>query len=123
MPSVADQFAKAVAKYEQAVGKCEATLKIEESGSRRLASGAPSGPVTLSPEQVAFFHGRLMNMERDIHEHLRPLLDLSRLARSAPDQLKTRSAEFSEQPPRISALMTEFGNDFDQTFGIVRATG
>jgi hypothetical protein len=122
IPSVADQFAKAAAKFDQAATKCETTLKIEEAGTRRLATGSPSGPVTLSDDQVSSFQGRLMAMQRDVHDHLDPLLELSRVARSHPEQLQSRAGEFSQQPPRISALMTEFANDFDQTFGIVRAT-
>jgi hypothetical protein len=60
-------------------------------------------------------------MQRDVHDHLDPLLELSRVARTYPEQLQSRAGEFSQQPPRISALMTEFATDFDQTFGIVRA--
>ena len=121
IPSVADQFAKAAAKFDQAATKCEATLKIEDAGTRRLATGSPSGPVTLSENQISSFQSRLMTMQNDVHEHLDPLLELSRVARSHPEQLQTRAGEFSQQPPRISALMTEFAAEFDQTFGIVRA--
>lgn len=122
LPTVADQFSKTVAKFEQAAARCEAALKIEESSGRRLATGMPSGPVTLAPDRIQQFHGRLEDLQRDVHEQLTPLLELSRIARSTPDQLQARAGEFAQQPPKISALMTEFGNDFDQTFGIVRAT-
>jgi hypothetical protein len=122
MPSLADQFFKVVTKYEQTATKFETTLKIEDAGTRRLASGAPSGPVTLTPEQVSLFHRRLLNLQRDMQEHLGPLLELSRLARSGPQQLQARAGDFAQQPPKISAEMTNFGTEFDKTFGIVRAT-
>ena len=122
LPCVADQFAKAVAKYEQTATKFEATLQIEESGMRRLPTGAPSGPITLTPDRVALFHRRLLNLQADIHGHLGPLLELSRMARNTPQQLQSRSGEFAQQPSKISAEITAFGNEFDKTFGIVRGT-
>jgi hypothetical protein len=122
LPTVADQFSKTVAKFEQAAARCETVLKIEETSSRRLATGMPSGAVTLAPEAIEKFQRRIEDMQRDVHEQLKPLLELSRIARNTPDQLQNRAGEFVQQPPRISAIMTDFGNDFDQVFGIVRAT-
>ncbi len=122
MPCVADQFAKAVAKYELTATKFESTLKIEETGMRRLATGTPSGPITLTPEQVALFHRRLLNLQGDIHGHLGPLLELSRMARHTPEQLQSGSGEFAQQPTKISGEITTFGDEFDKTFGIVRGT-
>lgn len=120
LPNVADQFGKAILKFDQMTTQFEAAAHIEESGARRLASGSPSGPVTLTPEQLALFARRLRNFQRDMQEHLIPLLELSRLARRSPQQLQTRSAEFSDAPPKISGEITQFSAEFDKTFGITR---
>ena len=122
LPSVMDQFTKTALKFDQLAAQFEKAANIEEPGARRIASGLPTQPVTLSPEQVALFHRRLTNFEHDMHEHLAPLLELSRIARQDPQQLQTRSAEFAQAPPKISGEMTTFATEFDKTFGIVRAT-
>ena len=123
LSNVGEQFSKAALKFDQAATKLEKTFEIVDNGSRRLASGTPSGPITLSPDEVALFHRRLTNLQKDIHEHLMPLVELSRLARHAPQDLATRAGEFSKQPPRISAEMQHFGVDFDRTFAIQRGGG
>ena len=120
LPSVVDQFTKTALKFDQLAAQFEKAAYLEEPGVRRIASGAPTRAVTLTPEEVSLFHRRLMNFEHDMHEHLAPLLELSRIARQNPQQLKTHSGEFSKAPPKISGEMTNFAVEFDKTFGIVR---
>ena len=85
------------------------------------ASGAPAGPVTLSADRVALFHRKLTNLQRDMAEHLKPLLELSRMARNNPAEVQTRATEFAQQPPKISSEVSRFSTEFDSTFGIVRS--
>jgi len=118
--SIMDQFLKTTVKFDQMATEFEKAAHIEEPGVRRIASGMPTKPVTLTADQVALFQRRLLNFERDMQEHLAPLLELIRIARQDPQQLQTRSAEFSQAPPKISAEITNFATEFDKTFGIVR---
>lgn len=120
MPNIADQFARTVLKFDQFATRFEESLKIAEAGSRRLASGTPSGPVTLSPEQISAFHHRLLRFEGDVRDQVRPLLELSRLARNSPQELQLRMPEFTPQPPKIAAEVTNFGVEFESTFKISR---
>ena len=120
LPSVMDQFTKTTLKFDHLATQFEQAAHIEEPGARRIASGAPAWEITLAPEQVALFHRRLLNFEHDMHGHLVPLLELSRIARQSPQQLQTRSVEFAQAPPKISGEMTTFAVEFDKTFGIVR---
>lgn len=115
-----DQLAKITKKFDQLADALEQAVGINPPAPRRLASGSPSGPVTLSPDQIALFHRRLVNLQRDMAEHLRPLLELSRLARTAPKEVQTRAGDFAQQPPKISAEVASFATVFDETFGIVR---
>ena len=88
---------------------------------RRARSAAvPSGPVTLSPDVIGLFHRQLTNLQNDIHEHLALLLELSRLARTAPEQLQARAPELAQLAPKISAEIQNFSTEFDTTFGISR---
>ena len=121
LPNVADQFVKAALKFEQLTQSFEQVATIQDTGPRRLASGAPSQPINLAPDHVELFHRRLLNFERDMHDHLTPLLELSGLARRSPEKLPPRAGEFSEASPKISAEINTFAVEFDKTFGIVRS--
>lgn len=114
-----EQLCKTTRKLDQLASLFEKTFRVA-SLPHRLLTGVPAGPVTLSPEQVALFQRRLTNLERDIHEQLGPLLELSRLARTAPEQLQTRAAEFAPHAPEISAILQKFGTEFDRAFGLAR---
>lgn len=122
LPNAADQFVKVAVKFEQLTAQFEQVAQIQDTGPRRLASGAPSEPVTLAPEKIELFQRRLHNFERDMREHLVPLLELSGLARRSPEKLPPRAGEFSEASPKISAEITAFATEFDRTFGIARPT-
>ena len=121
MPNVAEQFTKAALKYELLITHFEQVAQISETGASRLGGGAPAGPVALTAEHVALFHRRLMNLQRDLLEHLQPLLELSRLARQSPQDLQKRANEFSQASPDISAVIANFAAEFDRTFNIARA--
>jgi hypothetical protein len=121
LSNVSEQFTKAAIKFESLVTQFERAAQIQDTGPRRLASNTPSREVTLSPEQVALFHRRLLNFQRDMHEHLLPLLELTSLARRQPELLPPRAGEFSQASPKISAEITEFATEFERTMGIVRA--
>lgn len=121
LPNVADQFTKAALKFDQFATKFEQAVQITESTARRLATGSPTGPITFAPAQLEVMARRLGNLQRDLNEQLLPLLELSRLARHAPQQLQTRAGEFMAQPPKISAIIATFGDEFDRNFTINRA--
>ena len=115
----AEQLSKTTRKFDQLAALFEKTFSVA-SLPHRLLTGVPAGSVTLSPDEIALFHRRLTNLERDIHEHLGPLLELSKIARTAPGQLQARAAEFAPHAPEISALIQKFGADFDRAFGLAR---
>jgi hypothetical protein len=59
-----------------------------------------------------FFHRKLTNLKNDIVEHLAPLIELSRVVKTNPAEVQSRAAEFSQQPPKISAELNQFGLEF-----------
>jgi hypothetical protein len=122
LPNIADQFQKAALKFDALATHFEQAVHIEESPGRRLVSGSPTRPVIFPPSEIELFHRRLGNFERDMLEHLAPLLELSRLARHNPKELVPRAGEFSQASPKISNEMNNFAKEFDRAFGIVRAT-
>lgn len=116
-----DQLPKVSKKFADFAESLERTLQIDPPPAKRLLSGAPTGAITLSPEQVALFHRRLENLQRDVAEHLASLVELSRLARENPALIPARAQEFALQPPKLSEEVGRFATEFDRTFGIVRA--
>jgi hypothetical protein len=116
----AEQTAKVARKFNQFADMLEQKLGVT-SIQHRLLTGVPASPVTLSPEQIALLDRRLTNLEQDIQGHLEPLLELSRVARTTPDQLQARVPDLASYAPRISAEIQKFSSDFDVTFGIQRA--
>lgn len=121
LPNITDQFTKATVKFDALAAHFEEAAHVQESGTRRPVGGLPDQPTTLTPDNLALFHRRLLNFQRDMQEHLVPLLELSRLARQDPKQLVPRAGEFSEASPKISGEMNSFAVEFDRAFGIARA--
>jgi len=115
-----EQVGKVARKFNQFAELLEGKLGLK-AVPHRLLTGIPTSSVTLSPEQLSLLDRRLTNLERDIHGHLQPLLELSRLARVSPDQLQTRAPELASHAPRISAEIQKFSGEFDAAFGIRRA--
>ncbi len=120
MLTVAEQFTKAAVKFDQMATQFESAMQINEAAERRHIGGSPAGPVTFTPGQLALFHRQLKNFQNDMHGHLTPLLELSRLARQRPKELQTRAGEFAHASPNISKEMTNFATEFERTFCIVR---
>ena len=121
LPNVADQFTKAAMKFEALSARFDEAAQVQESSARRALGGAPTQPVTLTPDALALFHRRLTGFQRDLLEQLLPLVELSRLARQNPQLLVPRAGEFSEASPKISGEMNTFALEFDRAFGIPRA--
>ena len=117
--AAAEQLGKVTRKFDQLAALFEKTFDVK-SVPHRLLTGVPSNSVTLSPDEVSLFHRRLMNLEKDVHEHLAPLLELSRVARTTPEQLQTRATELAPNAPKIATLIQQFGVDFDKALGLQR---
>ena len=120
LPSIAEQFNKAAAKFEALAARFEQVAPAASPAALRPVSGLPAQPVTLTPPELALFHRRLQNFQRDMQGHLKPLLELSRIARQNPQLLVPRAGEFSEASPKISGEMNTFAIEFDRAFSIAR---
>lgn len=118
--AVVEQLGKATRKFDQFAALFEKSFRIS-SAPHRLLTGVPSGPVTLSPDEIGLFHRRLTNLQNDIHEHLGPLLELSRIARTSPEQLQARAPQLAQHAPKIATDIQAFSPEFDRNFGIVRS--
>jgi hypothetical protein len=116
-----DQFGKVMRKLSDFLALFEKNFGVK-SAPHRLLTGVPAGPVTFSPDEAALFQRQLSNLEQDIHEQLGPLLELSRIARTAPEELQSRAEELAPSASKIAAIVQKFGSDFDKVFGLQRGS-
>jgi hypothetical protein len=80
----------------------------------------PSDPVVLSVEQVEALNLKLSTLRHDINNSLSLMLAASELIRYKPNMAERMMSTLAEQPPKISAAMTQFSTEFEQLFGITR---
>jgi hypothetical protein len=80
----------------------------------------PSGPVTLSPEQLAELHKRLSNMSHDIRNALSLIVASSELIRQRPELMEKMMPRIADAPGRISTCVDTFRAEFEKALGITR---
>jgi hypothetical protein len=82
--------------------------------------GLPPKPVTLSVEQIDELNRRLSTMRHDVNNHLSLILAALEVVRYKPQLAEKMMATLSEQPAKITAAISQYSQDFEKTFGIVR---
>ncbi len=80
----------------------------------------PSGPVTLTPEQLGELNRQLSNMRHDINNHLSLIVAAMELIRCKPQIADRMLATLGEQPAKITDSLSKFSAEFERTFGITR---
>lgn len=98
----------------------ESGLAFTVRSSPFSVMGLPNQPVTLSVEQIAELNRKLSIMRHDINNNLSLILAAVELARYKPETAERMMATLSEQPPRITAKLSEFSAEFEQAVGITR---
>jgi hypothetical protein len=81
----------------------------------------PSKPVELSVEQIQDLNQKLSVLRHDINNQLSLILAASELIRHKPQMTDKMMATVAEQPPRITAAMAKFSEEFENAFGISRS--
>lgn len=82
----------------------------------------PTGPVTLTPEQIVELNQRLSTLRHDVNNHLSLILAAAELIRAKPQAAERMVATLLEQPRKISEAMQKFSREFEQTLEIRRDT-
>ncbi len=82
--------------------------------------GLPSGPVTLSVEQLEELNQKLSTMRHDVNNQLSLIVAAVELVRSKPHIAERMLHTLAEQPTRISETVSNFSKEFERTFGITR---
>ena len=80
----------------------------------------PSEPVNLSIEQVQDLNQKLSSLRHDINNHLSLIMAATELIRHKPQMAERMMDTLVEQPPKITAAISKFSFEFENTFGITR---
>ena len=87
------------------------------------SSYKPSGPVTLSEEQILALHGELRKMRHDVNGRLMNIVAAAELLRMRPATTEETLKLLLEQPFKAAETMKEFSQRFETQFGLLRAGG
>jgi hypothetical protein len=82
--------------------------------------GLPTGPVTLTVEQIEDLNKKLSMMRHDVNGHLALIVAAAELIRHKPQLIEKMLASIAEQPARISEAMKSFSVEYERVLGITR---
>jgi len=80
----------------------------------------PNVPTTLTPQQVADLNEKLSHLRHDVNNQLALMTAALELVRFRPELQQKMLDTLAEQPPRITAAISQFSAEFEQALGIVR---
>jgi hypothetical protein len=80
----------------------------------------PSGPVSLSPEQIVDLHEKLRTMRHDVNGRLANIVAAAELMRMRPESAAERLQLLLDQPHKAADSISEFSKAFEQLFGLKR---
>ena len=78
----------------------------------------PSKPVQFSVEQIQDLSQKLSILRHDINNQLSLILAASELIKHKPQMADRMMATVAEQPPKITAAMAKFSEEFEAAFGL-----
>jgi hypothetical protein len=89
--------------------------------SQMSAEYKPSGPVTLTEEQILALHQKLRDMRHDVNGRLANIVAAAELMRLRPDQsVAERLKLLLEQPHKAAESISEFSRAFEGSLGLTR---
>ncbi len=84
------------------------------------ASYKPSGPVTLSGEQILALHQKLRDMRHDVNGRLANIVAAAELMRLRPESAEERLQLLLDQPHKAAESIAEFSREFETLLGLTR---
>jgi hypothetical protein len=113
-----------VIRIEVAVETCTESRLLSsgcfEDDSKMSANYKPSGPVTLSEEQIMALHRRLRDMRHDVNGRLANIVAAAELMRMRPETAEERMKVLLDQPHQAAEAIGHFSRDFEAAFGLTR---
>lgn len=82
------------------------------------ASYKPSGPVTLSGEQILALHQKLREMRHDVNGKLANMVAAAELIRLRPESVEDRLKILLDQPHQAAEAIAQFSREFEDLLGL-----
>jgi len=80
----------------------------------------PTGPVTLSVEQIGELNKKLADLRHDINNYVSLILASAELLRRRPETAERMLTSLGEQPPKIIAAVKQFSGDLETALHLTR---
>jgi len=84
------------------------------------ATYKPTGPVSLTENQILILHEKLRAMRHDVNGRLANIVAAAELMRLRPDTTAERLPVLLDQPSLAAASIAQFSQAFEELFGLVR---
>jgi hypothetical protein len=84
------------------------------------ASFKPSGPVTLSEEQITTLLRKFSDMRHDVTGRLSNITAAAELIRVRPEKAEERLSILLDQPHRAAECITKFTRELEAALGVTR---
>jgi len=78
----------------------------------------PSGPVSLTTEQIAALHDKLRTMRHDVNGRLAKIVAAAELMRLRPDTASERFELLLNEPHKAAEAIAEFSRHFEALMGM-----
>lgn len=80
----------------------------------------PTGPVTLTADEIAELNRKLSVMRHDVNNQLSLIIAAAELIRFKPEMREKMANTLSEQAPKIMTQISTFSTEFEKALGIKR---
>jgi hypothetical protein len=80
----------------------------------------PSGPVSLTEDEIVALHEKLRTMRHDVNGRLANIVAAAELMRLRPATAPERLQMLLEQPHKAAESIAEFSRAFEELFGLRR---
>jgi len=84
------------------------------------ASYKPSGPVTLSVEEILALHQKLRDMRHDVNGRLANIVAAAELMRLRPESAEERLQMLLDQPHKAAETIAQFSREFENLLCLTR---
>ena len=82
---------------------------------------SPTGPVTLTVQQIEELQKKLSALRHDVNNYLSLIVAAAELIKFNPDSATRMCATLGDQPPKISEEISKFSAEFEKALGITRS--
>lgn len=80
----------------------------------------PTGPVSLTENQIIALHEKLRHMRHDVNGRLANIVAAAELIRLRPETTAERLQLLLDQPHKAAETIAEFSRQFEEMFGLKR---